>query len=245
MDAKISLLVHLVCFFIFTTLIYGQGRINSRNSKYLKRRVLSLGGLFSKEVAEEVIRIVYLLILIVLFLVYLFINNDFIIRNVFMKVTIDNFIIIVISFIAFIQILFLTITLVYLGFLKKDINKGLKNIDWLKVNLNQFIYTGYIRTLGIAIFEVLFFFNFMFSMLNEKFKLPMALSMFITILYYCYGKFILRKNKDKYIILIILGFSISLMALSLINAVNSLLVGVLFMYVILVMIAFKDIKVRF
>lgn len=245
MDTKINLLIYLVCFFIFTSLIYGQGRVNSKNSRWLKRRVLSLGGFFSKEVAEEFIRISYLVVVLGFFLVFLFIDNDFIIRNIFMKLTIKNLLIIVISFVAFIQILFLTVTVVYLGFLKKDFNKGLETIDWIKVNLNHFVYTGYIRTLGIAIFEVLFFFNLIFSILNEKFELSIALSMIITVLYYCYGKFILRRNKDKYIMLSILGFAISLTTLSLVNTVNSLLVGILFLYIILIMIAFKDFKVKF
>lgn len=244
MNSNINLLIYLVSFLIFITLIYGQFRVSIRSSRILKRMVLFFTGFFSKNMAEEFIRGIFLLIISLFMMVFIYVNNELFIGNILMKITLSNFIIILVAFIAFVEILFIVTTVINLIFFNKDLNKIFKDINWLKVDLNNFIYTGYIRPLLVAIFEVVFFFNIIFGVLINKFRVHLWISILITVLFYCYGKFVMVKGKDKKAFISIFALAISLSTILLINVVNSSLVGVVFMYVILTMIAFKDVKIR-
>lgn len=232
--------MNITVILIITLLIYLQYRFSIMKIKFIKKLIIR--HFSSKKNGEYMIRAIISIILTSLLFVYIYLNIDITYTILSENSILYNIILMIVSILVFVQILF-CINYLISSIFKISPIEFMKHIDIMKVDMDNFIYTAYIVTLSVSLFEVIIFFDIIYNILmsyNDIFWL----NIIIVSIIYAFMKAMLRNNYKKSYSLFILGFSLAIPGLLILIISESLLLTTLFMYICNIFISCKDIRIK-
>lgn len=232
--------MNIAIILIITLIIYLQFRFPIMHIKWIKKLVVRFFD--SKKQGERIIRAIISVLVTIVLSVYIYLSMD-ITYTILGRNNIGyNIVLIIVSMFVFIQVLF-NINYLLSYIFKVNTTDFMKYIDIMKVDMNNFLYTAYIVTFFVSIFEVLIFFDIIYNILMSLANV-VWLNIVVVAILYAFMKAMLRNDFNKNISLFILGFSLAIPGLLILIISESLLLAIIFMYICNIFISCKDIRIK-
>ncbi|ENK0839621.1 SagF family protein [Clostridium sporogenes] len=197
---------------IYIVLLYLPININCKKFKSIKKLCLNLGGFIgiSPTNCWNIIKYIHLLIIGVIPMAYFFYKGFVKSYNICTKTNIiESFILIILSFIGILEISFFIIIVIVSYLMKKDSRKEMSKVSWIKFNKGYPFYTGIVKPIIYAFFEVILYYYVMLYIFNDFLELPLIYSITGIAILYCVSKLIFTKNKEQALIYGIWAFALN------------------------------------
>lgn len=210
---------------IYIAILYIPININYKKFKFIKKMCLNVGSFLGiKPMAcWNVIKNIYLLIIGGIPLTYCFYKGFVKVYNIYTETNIIKSIMaIVLSFIGVLEISFFIIIVIVSYLMKKDSRKEMSQVSWIKFNKDKPFYTGIIKPIIYALFEVVLYYYLMFYILNDYLKLSFMLSIISIAILYSISKLVLVRNKEQALIYGTWSFSLNFIGSCVLIYTNSI-----------------------
>ncbi|MBO0527687.1 hypothetical protein EXQ31_08655 [Clostridium botulinum] len=228
---------------IYIVLFYLPININYKKFKSIKKLCLNLGGFIgiSPTNCWSLIKYIHLLIIGVIPMTYFFYKGFVKSYNICTKTNIiESFILIILSFIGILEISFFIIIVVVSYLMKKDSRKEMSKISWIKFNKEYPFYTGIVKPIIYAFFEVILYYYVMLYIFNDFLELPLIYSITGIAILYCVSKLVFTKNKEQALIYGIWAFVLNFIGSCIMIYSNSIILTLILYLFYSFIIAFKE-----
>lgn len=228
---------------IYIILLYLPININYKKFKSIKKLCLNLGGFIgiSPTNCWNLIKYIYLLIIGVIPMAYFFYKGFVKSYNICTQTNIiKSFILIILSFIGVLEISFFIIIVIVSYLMKKDSRKEMSKVSWIKFNKEYPFYTGIVKPIIYAFFEVLFYYYVILYIVNDYLQVPIMHSIIGIAILYSISKLVLIKNKEQALIYGIWAFVLNFIGSCIMIYSNSIILTLILYLFYSFIIAFKE-----
>ena len=228
---------------IYIILLYLPININYKKFKSIKKLCLNLGGFIGILPTNcwNLIKYIYLLIIGVIPMAYFFYKGFVKSYNICTQTNIiKSFILIILSFIGVLEISFFIIIVIVSYLMKKDSRKEMSKVSWIKFNKEYPFYTGIVKPIIYAFFEVLFYYYVILYIVNDYLQVPIMHSIIGIAILYSISKLVLIKNKEQALIYEIWAFVLNFIGSCIMIYSNSIILTLILYLFYSFIIAFKE-----
>ncbi|EJO5349005.1 hypothetical protein NRP93_003157 [Clostridium botulinum] len=228
---------------IYIVLLYLPTSIGYKKFKFIKRICLNLGSVIgiTPNGCWNLIKYVHLSIIGIVPIGYFFYKGFVKSYNIYPEINIFKSIIsIILSFIAVLEISFFVIIVIVSYLMKKDSRKEIANVSWIKFNKKYPFYTGIIKPIIYALFEVALYYYVLLYILNDYLKLSFIYSFIAIGILYAMGKLVFTKNKEQALIYGIWAFVLNFIGSCIMVYSNSITLTIALYLLYSFIIAFKE-----
>nr|WP_265327673.1 SagF family protein [Clostridium tepidum] len=228
---------------IYIIILYLPMKINYKKFRATKKLCLNLSGVIGISPTNfwSLIKYAHLLIIGVIPMAYFFYKG--LVKNYSFYIetnVIESFILVILSFIGILEISFFIIIVVVSYLMKKDSRKEMSNVSWIKFDKKYPFYTGILKPIIYAIFEVLLYYYLMFYIINNYLKVPIMYSILGIAILYSVSKMVFTKNKEQALIYGIWAFVLNIIGSCIMIYSNSIILTFILYLLYSFIIVFKE-----